>query len=195
MCVDVQSIDPTVSTLSSQTEWIQVNFRKDLPPLSEAQSPGNSSDYQCVFVDSGNKLLKTEAFQITATKLKCSVPHFSKLRQIFVEQAASGKDLNQNLTVGEDGIFQVSSDGTYYYEAAADRVVLPLYVQSVQNEHVKYGTVSAGNSTAFNLTVVDCQVRRSCVSCANAGGQCSWCGSKCTSSSELTKSGLWRTLI
>lgn len=192
MCVDVKSIDPTISTLSSQTEWIQVNFRKNLPPIAKsAGSSQNSSDYQCVFVDAMDNLLNTDAFQITASKLKCSVPHFSKLRQIFNERLDNGKYLNQNLSVGEDGIFQVSYDGAYYYEETKDSIVLPLYVQSVQNEHVKYGTVSTSNTTAFNLTVVDCQVRRSCVSCANSDGQCSWCVNKCVSqSSELSQSGI-----
>lgn len=178
MCIDVKSIDPAFTTLTSQTEWIQVNFRKNLPPAGRQ----NASDYQCVFIDGIGRRLKTDAFKITGNKLKCSVPHYSQLRQMF---DSNSKYIDQNLTIGEDGIFKVTRD--YYYEEVRDRIVLPLYVQSTQNNHIRYGTISSKNSTetSFNLTIVDCSVRRSCMSCSSSDGQCSWCNNQCISTHNI----------
>lgn len=186
MCIDVQSIDPSVATLSDETAWIQVNFRKDLP---EARN-NKSSEYECVYVNEAREI-KTEAFQIAASKLKCSVPHVTELNEIF---KGSERFLDQNLTVGDDGIFQVSEK--YYYEEKVDRIVLPVFVKSLSNKNVRYGMAAAAERikndtlrTLFNLTVIDCGVYRSCVSCEASEGQCGWCENKCRNVNAMKTSG------
>ncbi len=183
MCIDVVSIEPVVSTLALSPEWIQVNFRKEIPLVN------TSGEYQCVFGVSGNKdlIITTDAFQMSSVKLKCSTPHYSKLQQIFTDTKIARSLIDQNLTIGDDGIFSVANE--YYYEAVSDKLVLPLYVQS---RNVRYGMVNGGGSneteTIFNLTVVDCSVRQSCLSCLASEGQCSWCGgtNQCRSSNDVS---------
>jgi len=192
MCVDVDSIDPAISTLSLSPEWIQVNFRKEIPLVNSNINNNNnnsSAEYQCVFVSGQGDLISTDAFQVTSTKLKCSTPHYSKLHQLFSDSEPARQFTDQNLTIGDDGIFSVTDE--YYYETLSDRLVLPLYVQS---RNARYGTVSGGENgttvvqTLFNLTVIDCSVRRSCVSCLASQGQCSWCGGtgQCRSSNDVS---------
>jgi hypothetical protein len=189
MCIDVQSIDPSVVTLSRhEMSWIQVNFRKSLPAGHVNQ---NSSDYECVFIADGGEMA-TRAIRIAAAKLKCSVPHVTKLTRLLESR---GQFRDQNLTIGSDGIFQVADQ--YYYEQHIDRLVLPMYVRSVANGNVRYGMVAMATqanhttTTMFNLTVINCGVHRSCVSCvAAADGHCGWCGNQCRNVNEQGKNDL-----
>lgn len=179
MCIDVTGIAPELVSLTPRTEWIQVNFRKELPKATG----GNGSDYQCVY-GYQSLVMTTDAFEVAESRFKCSLPHFSRLVRLF-----AGRFVDQNLTIGEDGIFQVTDKG-YYYEESVDRVVLPLYIQSKQSRGVRYGMKNGANETAFNVTVLDCGVRRSCVSCLSSAGSCNWCGNQCVSVNiDIAESG------
>jgi len=179
MCVDIDSIEPAQITYKpTETEWVQINFRKSLP-TSQLNS---SSQYQCVYVTETNETT-TEAIQITANKLKCSLPHQTKLNQLF--QANLFKQ--NNLVLGEDGLFKQLS--TIYYEQQKDQLVLPLYVQSTQLKNVRYGASNTKTSIAFNLTITDCNAHKSCISCTHSK-QCQWCSNSCISNQFQSSDGI-----
>jgi len=69
MCVDIDRIEPEFTYLGD-SEWLQVNFHKDL---------SNRTDYQCVYLHDDN-MLKTDAVQTASNQLKCPIPHSSKLK-------------------------------------------------------------------------------------------------------------------
>jgi hypothetical protein len=96
----------------------------------------------------------------------------------------------QELIDSTDGIFRVSPTNSYYYEKRIDRIVVPLYVKSTQSPLIQYGTIASSltNSntieTLFNITLIDCNVHMSCVSCMSLA-QCSWCSNKCINTKTL----------
>ena len=196
MCVDIQSVSPAVS-YKDRADWIEVNFRKELG----SESDNSSASYQCVFMSPVDTItigqsaklsvfkpseLRTDAIRIAPNKLKCALPHSTKLIGIF----QSNEFKQQRLVLSDDGIFKVSPTSSYYYETQYDRIVLPFYVQNTRSANIQYGTVSPSTSssksssleTSFNITIIDCGVHKSCVSCASA--QCQWCSNKCLAPTE-----------
>lgn len=172
MCVDIDRIEP-LWTYKTESEWIEINFRKELVVLQ-------NSSYQCVFTNALGSF-KTDALQITSNKLKCSLPHMSKLQPIF----QSNLFKQQELSLSEDGIFKTSPNGIYYFEQRSDRVNLGIYVQ---NSNLKYGTLDQQSKTLFNITVIDCDSHKSCVSCTQAqNAKCKWCQNKCVNPNEADK--------
>ena len=169
LCVDVVSVEPAIATLKSEAQWIQVNFRKE---LTTSSSQVNATDLQCVF-SAGSGEMSTDAFQIAPNKLKCSMPHSTRLRQVFAETPVGA----HSMSIGEDGIFMQVATDSAYNEPSASRIVLPLHVKSLSNKNVRYGATRQG-SVAFNLTVLDCGAYKSCISCLGQQ-QCGWCGHKC----------------
>ena len=88
MCVDIESVEPAVA-YKGGADWIEIKFRKDIQQFSAE----NATNYQCVFVAphsdsyeapidgvSGSFELRTDAVQVSASKLKCSLPHLTKLQ-------------------------------------------------------------------------------------------------------------------
>jgi hypothetical protein len=174
MCVDIDTIEPNL--ISDETEWIQINFRKALPSF-------NNSQYQCVYLASNSNETITEAIQITNTKLKCSIPHQTKLKQLF--ELNLFKQVNNNLLLGEDGLFKQSK--LQYYEEKSNQLQLPIYIQNSQLKNVRYGaplTITSNKElkTLFNLTIINCDAHKSCISCLNSNKQCIWCSNSCVSS-------------
>ena len=174
MCVDIDTIEPNL--ISDETEWIQINFRKALPSF-------NNSQYQCVYLASNSSETITEAIQITNNKLKCSIPHKTKLKQLF--ESNLFKQVNNNLLLGEDGLFKQSK--LQYYEEKSNQLQLPIYIQNSQLKNVRYGAPLTATSnkelkTLFNLTIINCDAHKSCISCLNSNKQCIWCSNSCVSS-------------
>lgn len=124
--------------------------------------------------------LTTDAVKIDGDKLKCSLPHSSRLQSVF---AASTFE-QQELELSADGLFKGSPANRYYYERMMDRVELGVYVKQANSAEVKYGTTGPDDRARFNVTLVDCNVHRSCVSCTGAGVQCRWCGDRCLNPAE-----------
>lgn len=87
--------------------------------------------------------------------------------------------------MSSDGLFRVSpNNNKYYYESSKDQVELSVYVQTSSGRQPQQKSQTFGRGL-FNLTLVDCGVHKSCVSCANsAHGECEWCGNKCLNPSE-----------
>ena len=186
VCVDIKSIEP-LFTYKGQSDWIEINFAKELSNVNQTDGPTN---YKCVFLapssTSNNEHieLRTDAVQLGLNKLKCSMPHLTKIQQLF----QSNSYLEQNLVLSEDGLFYVSIDGNYYYEQRYDRIHLPIYVQSIQSPNLKYGSLSSSSKkssseTLFNITIIDCSAHKSCVSCS-ATNACKWCSNRCLNQNE-----------
>ena len=79
MCVDIESVEPSI-VYKESTEWIEITFRKDIQQISTKE---NSSNYQCIFMASNNVEIKTDAVQVSSAKLKCPLPHASKLQGVY----------------------------------------------------------------------------------------------------------------
>jgi hypothetical protein len=79
MCVDIESVEPSI-VYKESTEWIEITFRKDIQQISSKE---NSSNYQCIFMTSNNVEIKTDAVQVSSAKLKCPLPHASKLQGVY----------------------------------------------------------------------------------------------------------------
>jgi hypothetical protein len=192
MCVDIERVEPSIK-YKHDSEWVEVEFRDKLQAAGEpgTGSAGNSSEYNCVFRrhgSTGGQLgeLRTEALAISPSKLKCPLPHPSKLAALVQPRRFD----EQQLELSADGLFRVSGNGgKYYYEQMHDRAELGIYVQSVHTPQVRYGLVNADATTTlqtlFNLTILDCNMHRSCVSCLSGGlSGCKWCANECLNPNE-----------
>lgn len=115
MCVDIGSVRPAVS-YRDRADWIEVDFRKE---LGSQESENSSASYQCVFMSPVDALasglaakmavfkpseLRTDAIRIAPNKLKCALPHSTKLSGIF----QSNEFKLQRLVLSDDGIFKGS---------------------------------------------------------------------------------------
>lgn len=96
MCMEIASIQPS-RKFKYDNEWIEVDFKRELATIA----PVNSS-FECVFrneiaVTSKNtdetsafddEELRTDAIVMSPTKLKCALPHVSKIKfryQMFAQ--------------------------------------------------------------------------------------------------------------
>lgn len=180
MCVDIDRIEPLI-TFRTQTEWIEINFRKELLALT-------NSSYQCVFTPfTSETQIRTDALQITSSKLKCSLPHSSKLQALF----QSNLNKQQDLELSDDGVFKLAPNGVYYYEQKLDSLSLGIHVENSQSSNIKYGALSSSKQTQFNITVIDCDAHKSCISCTqSSSSKCKWCSSRCVNPSDLSSNSL-----
>lgn len=76
VCVDIVRVHPE-RKFKYDNEWVEVEFKRELSTLA----PVNSS-FECVFrhdVDE-ESLLRTDAVVMSSNKLKCALPHLSKIK-------------------------------------------------------------------------------------------------------------------
>lgn len=78
ICVDVTQVEPQ-QKFKYDNEWVEVTFKRDLEDIAV----GNSS-YECVYrsddVASASEEMRTDAVKIGPKKLKCALPHSSKIK-------------------------------------------------------------------------------------------------------------------
>ncbi|CAF0765273.1 unnamed protein product [Brachionus calyciflorus] len=157
LCVDIEKIEPAF-TYKNSADWIEINFRKEL-------NLKKNSTYQCVFTSDIE--LETDAILTSNNKLKCPMPHLSKLENFFDHSE------NLDMVLSDDGIFKIPSSTN----KDKDRINLGIYIQNSELGSVKYGKMS-NSATLYNISVIGCDVHASCVSCTMSE-KCSWCGNKC----------------
>lgn len=90
MCMEIASVQPA-RKFKYDNEWIEVDFKRELTTVA----PVNST-FECVFRNEITKsttetsennekeeeeeLMKTDAVVMSPTKLKCALPHLSKIK-------------------------------------------------------------------------------------------------------------------
>lgn len=80
VCVDIVRVHPE-RKFKYDNEWVEVEFKRELSTIA----PVNSS-FECVFrhdVDGNDEaaaLLRTDAVVMSSNKLKCALPHLSKIK-------------------------------------------------------------------------------------------------------------------
>lgn len=86
MCVEIASVQPS-RKFKYDNEWIEIDFKRELT----AVAPLNST-FECVFrgepspsiqlgqEEDEEELLRTDAVVVSSSKLKCALPHPSKIK-------------------------------------------------------------------------------------------------------------------
>jgi hypothetical protein len=163
---------------------------------------------QCVFYNYNSNLeLFTDAVQINSNRLKCPLPHISQLynliNEIHSKTVINTKNQNNDFQLSDDKIFSDNLNVKkypygVYYEDKLDKLDLNIFIRKNKQN---YGLVSSSSSspstldliqvkTKFNLTLVNCDAFKSCVSCLlnskSSGNEdsdnesaCSWCSGRC----------------
>ena len=193
MCVDIEFVQPNKIYLNTIDQWINIKFRYNLNSIvnnnnnNKMDEIKDNNKYTCVFTNENlnDKLLETRAVEINTYELKCPMPHLTLIKKLYDEKLTALYDKKETMVLADDGIFKQTIDNNNSHKFKIEQINLGIHVQ---NLNLKYGWSSLNAQPIFNITVINCQMHKSCISCVSddMSGQCSWCNNQCRARQDMS---------